>query len=91
MGDGEETSGLSQRSPTSIVRGGGSRLAQITAVEPGFAGRDWILRRVLSVFFACGDEKRERKIAKMYHSLRANRSELLRKMDTKFLRNLRKD
>ena len=50
---------------------GGSRLAQITVVG-GFVGRDSMLRRISSLFFGRGDEKRERKNAKMYHSLRVD-------------------
>ena len=69
MGVGEVIMGVSP--PGIGVSGGGSRLAQITVVG-GFSGRDTILRRTSSLFFGCGDEKRERKNAKMYHSLRVD-------------------
>ena len=68
----------------------GSRLAQITVVG-GFVGRDPVFRRILSLFFGRGDEKCARKNAKMYHSLRVDRFHRLRKGDTSFLRNNRKD
>jgi len=65
MGVGEVMMGVS---PPAI---GGSRLAQITVVG-GFSGRDSGFRRISSLFFGCEGKKRERKNAKMYHSLRVD-------------------
>ena len=88
MGVGEVIIGVSP--PAIGVSGGGSRLAQIT-VAGGFSGRDSTLRRISPLFFGCGGKKRERKNAKMYHSLRVDWSHRLRKTDISFLRNKRKD
>ena len=72
MGVGEAITGVS---PPAIGESGrltgGSRLAQITVVG-GFVGRNSVLGRISSLFFGRGDKKRERKNAKMYHSLRVD-------------------
>ena len=89
MGVGEAIIGVS---PAKIgVSGGGSRLAQITVVGLGFAGRGLLLRRSLSLSLGCRDRERERKNVRMYHSLPVDWVHLLRKKDTRFLRNTRKD
>jgi hypothetical protein len=50
---------------------GGSRLAQTTVVED-FGGRRSMLGRISFLLFERRDKMRERKNAKIYHSLRAD-------------------
>ena len=53
--------------------GGGCRLPQIMVVK-GFGDRRSMLGRISSIFFGRRDKMRERRNAKVYHGLRADRS-----------------
>lgn len=89
IGVGEVMKGVSP--PAISMSGGGSRLAQITAVALGFVSEGSVLGGISSLLFGRRDERREHKSVRMYHSLRYDWAHRLRKEDKAFPRNRRKD